>query len=425
MRWIHRGKLGNWTEARAQAELQEREDRRVDAFQHASVEALLEAEAHMPGSMGGILRSPSQSKRYRATSASRKRKQRKDACDYENDLLSDDFDEEEQISLNAATLAPSLLRPVLSAHDLLRSRLLKQIFSNPHISALSRTALDLRESEHNMNHALGRCFGAMERIYDADPRETEKSAIGALHVARAQTKAATPGSRVPQEKDEMETDHAGVEASMTQNEDSKASNSNENTRQIEPDGHDSQEPWAHSDGNESTSRPNFSEPLDIVPPLAQINNLFLTKGGLVLPVPENSDPTSAQTITVSEEEQREVLYGSLGSLNDLYTDSREYMERLDEVRSLLADVEWHRGHIWNILRIWASRKDNEEYQALKMYRHAQRGKQGDQVPGMDNDHDRDTETNKSENLNSTSKRSRGNEYASSNGRSRTKKRTGR
>ena len=80
MRWIHRGKLGDWTEARADSELHQREDRRIHAFQHASVEALLEAEAHMIGSMGAMLRDPVQQKRRRMGMLSKRNKRRK--CAY-------------------------------------------------------------------------------------------------------------------------------------------------------------------------------------------------------------------------------------------------------------------------------------------------------------------------------------------------------
>lgn len=423
MRWIHRGKLGDWTEARAERELQEREERRIDAFQHASVEALLEAEAHMPGGLGGIWREPPRFKRRRVgLPTARRNKLRTDSLDPENDLLGDDLDEEERLSLSAATLAPSLLLPVLSPRDLLQSKLLKQIFCNPHITALSRTALDLRESEHAMNRALGRCFGAMERIFDSDPRELDTTAIGSLHKPQEESEELAPvsGARAVEQESKkanaaQEEAHAGSEA-MEQDPVPEETKEEPVQKQDEP----VQPP------SESRAPPPPG-PMDITPPLAQINNLFLTKEGLTIPVPESmGEAGEGNTLTLSEEDQREIVYGSLESLNDLYSDSREYMERLEEVRAMLADVEWHRGHIWNILRSWASKKDNEEYQATKMYRDARKNMHN--VPGgpevMMQNYDHDT-SNAGVATTTSAKGNRGSEYGGSSSRRGAKRRSGR
>lgn len=423
MRWVHRGKLGDWTEARTENELRKREDRRIDAFQHASVEALLEAEAHMPGSMGGVFREAPKIKRRRGRgNFSKRRKLRKDAYSSENDLLSDDMDQEEQKSLSAATLAPSLLLPVLNAHDLLRSKLLKQIFCNTHINSLSRTALDLRESEHNMKHALGRCFGAMERIFDSDPREREKNAVGSLALQGSDASGRREHIEESDDFDKMDTSEAGVENSQEKPDTEREADSFKNE-----DAEKQQD--AEGSSSKTSNRPNPEPsplgPMDIAPPLAQINNLFLTKGGLVVPVPENTaETTGPHSVTVTEEEQRDIVYASLSCLNDLYMDSMEYMERLDEVRSLLADIEWHRGHIWNMLRCWATKRDNEEYQATRIYNNAQSSLQdAHNADGMARNYDPDPGNFKTGSTASTNTAARG-EYASSSSRSRAKRRSG-
>ena len=427
MRWIHRGKLGDWTEARADSELHQREDRRIHAFQHASVEALLEAEAHMIGSMGAMLRDPVQQKRRRMGMLSKRNKRRKCAYDEDNDLLSDDMDQEEQLSLSAATLAPSLLLPVLNAHDLLKSRLLKQVFNNSHITSLSRTALDLRESEHNMKHALGRCFGVMERIFDSDPRETDTNAVGTVNKRVNVENSKSMRSEMLQVEKGNDEHTEKVDKHHEEGPNNQGSTEQHDVKDEQNEGELSTADAIHPTSAPADSPHVFDPmaPLDDAPPLAQINNLFLTKGGLTVPMPDSNPESDApQTITISEEEQRDIVYASLGCLNDLYMDSLEYMERLDEVRSILSDIERHRNHVWNMLRMWATKRDNEEYRASTMYRNARanlrsaRGsKSGNRTFGQGAD---DVKTS---NTASTSVGDRGSgEYAGSSSRSRAKRR---
>ena len=307
MRWVYRGKLGAWTERRYEDELREREERRVDALQHASVEALLEAEASAPGGMGGIWRarvpSNSNNKRMRQRSGGgsigQPLSKRVRMCawnpEQQNEPLNESDDENgDYNALRASTMAVPLLVPVLSARGLLESKLLKQIFRNPHLTALNRTALNLLENEHVMSCALGRCFGVMERM-------------------------------------------TGREGPVPQN--------------------------IHKPEN------ILLEPMDCIPPLAHINNLFVTKKGLTVPttvqdpsVPENSS-VSASTYVISPEEQRDIVYASLKCLNELYADSCEYMERLGEVRMMLAEVRRDRKHVWDMLRRWALKRESQDYQA--------------------------------------------------------------
>ncbi|WFD41707.1 hypothetical protein MPSI1_000341 [Malassezia psittaci] len=375
MRWIHRGKLGNWTEARMECEMQQREERRVDAFQHASVEALLETEARMPGSHGSIFREPPRNKRQkRAAGPYQRSKLPTGNATVENDLLGDDTDEEERISLSASTLAPSLLLPALNTHDLLRSKLLRQIFNNKHITSLSRTALDLRESEHDMAHALGRCFGAMERIFDSDPREIKDNADapGSLrrHKVLIPGQSSEPHSQSFAKQEEEGKPTPAVIPSHNQNSQAETPPM-EKSQEFNLNHHNSHDNADRSDGAFSRNETSSTLPMEDSPPLAQIKNLFLTQGELTIPASSLSEDDPPSSLSLTEEEQHEIVTASLACLNDLYTDSLGYMERLDEIRSLLADIEWHRSHIWNILRTWATKRDNEEHQAAKINRLAQ------------------------------------------------------
>lgn len=262
----------------------------MDAFQHANVDALLETESLLPGGMGNILRGTAASKRSAPQPNGARKQIRSRAWNpwNQDELIGSNLGNKELSSLNGSSLALPMLVPVLSARELLQSKLLKQTFRNPHLTALNRTALKLLESEHTMNCALGRCFSAMERIFDVPMEDHRK-------------------------KSEKEIDKA----------------------------------------------------MDIVPPLVHINDLFITNEGLHIPT--KSSEGSEDTTIVSAEEQREILHTSLESLNELYADSQEYMEQLEEVRLLLADVRRNRTHMWDIIRRWALRRENQDYQASQQH----------------------------------------------------------
>lgn len=304
MRWVHRGKLGAWTERRSDFELREREERRIDAFQHASVDAMLEAEATAPGGMGGIWRTqilPKRRGRHSDSFASKRAKTQLWDSEAKYDLVDDSWEEDDKNARHASTLAFSLLVPVLTARGLLESKLLKQSFRNPHLTSLNRAALNLIENENIMNRALGRCFGTMERLTGKE-------------------------GPVPVKHDKHHTD--------------------------------------------------VTAPMDYVTPLAHINDLFITNEGLTIPVSSlERENESNSTYTFSADEQREIVYSSLKCLNELHADSREYMERLGEVRMMLAEVRRDRNHMWEIIRKWALERENLDFQAsIRQRRHR---------PGMD------------------------------------------
>lgn len=359
VRWVHRGKLGTWTERRSEFELREREDRRIDAFQHASVEAMLEAEAAGPGGMGGIWRTqvpPKQPGRHGARYGKRARTQLWDP-EAKYDLVDDDPDNDDRDSRHASTLAMSLLVPVLSARGLLESKLLKQVFRNPHLTALNRAALNLIENENVMSRALGRCFSTMERI---------------------------PGKEglVPEEHKEHQHAHA-------------------------------------------------ANPMDIVPPLAHINDLFITNEGLPVPAPAHQDGTPSNlnaTYIISPDEQREIVCASLKCLNELHADSREYMERLSEVRTVLAQVRRDRKHMWDVLRRWALEREEIDFQAVLRHkrRHAGMDDMYDAPPPQDRHTENMSKSNNdgSRNTNEINRRTEWTSSSSSS-RSRGKRRSGR
>lgn len=282
---------------------QQREERRVDAFQHASVNALLQVESTGPGGSEGMFCAKRQRLSpdiHEGLSARQRRLRRHDKLSslaYDDGDLDDDRADdgaaEDLTSQSAATLALSLLVPVLSARGLLESEQLKQTFRHPHLTALNRTALALIESEHEMYGAIGRCFGSMERFFEAQP-----------HCARSASGSTDGGERI--------------------------------------------------------------DTMDGVPPLTNIHSLFVTPEGLRVPAHDQHE--SGEEMVLSADEQRDILYGGLECLNELYADSREYMERLEDVRLMLADVKRNRTQMWDVLRRWALQREAEDFEARQRYR---------------------------------------------------------
>ena len=324
VRWYRRGKLGHWTETRAERELVGRISNRLHSFQHGNVEALLDTEASMPDGLGARYR-PLKRRRGRSSWSGR-----------------DEYKElrgEEKISLRASTLAPTLLLPVLSARSLLESKTLKNNFRSPHITALSRTAQDLAESESILSRALGRTFASMERIFRVD-----SSTITTSPYSESQRKY------VLESKDDM---------SLT------APN-------------ERQHPLPDETSNQAIDTPSIDAvseaDVNATPALSQIDNLFVSPQGLTLPVCDPNDGSSdragaePQSVKISAAEQRDMVYAGLECLNDLYLDSREYMDRLEEIREMLADVRRNRSAMWDVLRTWALQRDKEDMQVAGLYR---------------------------------------------------------
>lgn len=318
----------------------------MDAFQHANVDALLETESLLPGGMGNIWRENVKSKRPSTQPNGARKQSRTRAWNprSRDELIGSNLGNAELSSLNGSSMALPMLVPVLSARELLQSKLLKQTFRNPHLTALNRTALNLLESEHTMNCALGRCFSTMERMFDG------------------------------------------------------------------PLGEQDAETSKHND-----------PPMDIVPPLVHINDLFITKEGLH--VPTGSSTESDTTTLISVEEQREILHSSLESLNELYADSREYMEQLEEVRLLLADVRRNRTHMWDIMRRWALRRENQDYQASQQYRRSRSDLQKNDYGSKP--YDESTQSDGIPNTNEARGNQSRRDWNSPSSRSRGKKRSGR
>ena len=382
VRWFRRGKLGSWTEARNERELARRSDQKVDAYQHVSVEGLLDTEASMPGGMGGPWRTAMPPKRRLGRTSRRLSKYPLDK--HGNFVPTIEFmSEEEKMALNAATLAPSLLRPVMSARGLLESKTLKQNFRNPHVTALSRTALDLCESESLLNQALGRCFGVMERIHGLRAQDLTASKMQAQAQEESMDVVSGP-------TEHSEAAHATTESADNRVENSLEPKPDEQAHTSEPtaqEGPSASQAMQNEYANHYTAPTDQTEGFaapDVTPPLALLDSLFITPEGLTLPAsPQQRDGHApeqggdAKTTTFSAAEQREIVYASLECLNDLYSDSTEYMERLHEVREMLADVRRNRSAIWNVLRRWALQRDEEDKRAASDFYMRQHGIRAD------------------------------------------------
>lgn len=312
-RWIRRGKLGVWTEAKTEKDYHDRFMSRVKAIQRAGVESLLH---NAPG--------PKVIKEDGSLS--------RDMLEGSDRLLLRDVNKPIDIreNLHSTSLAPALLRPILSARALLESHTLRHTFRNPHIGALSKTALDLRESESQLAKALGRCFAAMERT--------------SAYI------------------DEPETGQVRVNGSQITDGDIDV----------------------HIIGAENTA----GTADEVNPTLYRLEDLFITKKGLPIPVSAGSDNESQATApgdsqaVLSTTDQRNVVRAALECLTDLAADSLEYVERLEEVRGRLESAKKQRTHVWEALRLWAIKREfGEEEEEEEVI---------EEVNGLDNNINRST-----------------------------------
>lgn len=285
-RWNRRGKLGLWTEAKNEKDMHDRFMTRVKAIQRANIESLL---YNAPGPK--VIQEDGPLARDLLEGSDRM---------LFRDINSSSIVEE---NLQSTCLAPALLRPIMSARALLESHTLRHTFRNPHIGALSKTALDLRESEGHLSRALGRCFSGMERM--------------SAYVI------------------DSETGEVKVNGSQNTN------------HEIDP----------KAIGTEGTA----GTADEVNPALLQLDNLFVTKKGLPIPVGNSDGEEQGQSAemqaVLSTHQQRDVVRAALECLQDLGIDSLEYVERLDEVRGRLEAVKRRRIQVWEALRLWAIKKD--------------------------------------------------------------------
>ncbi|CDS82090.1 uncharacterized protein SPSC_02910 [Sporisorium scitamineum] len=358
-RWVRRGKLGSWTEMRMEKEIGDRVRHRVEAMQKDNVRALLSAMpeedkamlSQFPALRDGLLPSEAPSNARR---------------DARGRLLPSDVSEAARIDaelgldggamdasgtrlerpehLTSTSLAPTLLKPAITPRQLLTSHTLRHTFRNPHIAALGKTALDLIESEGVVGRAVGRCWAAMERGgWNEDPEPKGDEAEESHH---------------QNDVNGMDVDGSDAESS---------------TRHRVEDG-----------GANGASTSVFGSAIDN-PALSHLDRLFVTKQGLAIPrlddmgqpifVPPSpaTQATRAQaglaeeaagepvieTTLLPAPEQRSIVLAALECLHDLAADSREYVDRLEEVRSRLAAVKRRRAQVWNAVRQWALDKDTE------------------------------------------------------------------
>ncbi|CBQ71873.1 conserved hypothetical protein [Sporisorium reilianum SRZ2] len=357
-RWVRRGKLGGWTEMRMEKEIGDRVRHRVEAMQKDNVRALLSAMpeedkamlAQFPALRNGLIPSEAPSDARR---------------DARGRLLPSDVSEAARIDaelgldggaidvsgtrlerpehLTSTSLAPTLLKPAITPRQLLTSHTLRHTFRNPHIAALGKTALDLIESEGVVGRAVGRCWAAMERggwNEDPEPKGDESEEADESHHQNG--------------VNGMDVDGSDVEHRV---EDGSANGASTNV---------------------------FGSTIDN-PALSHLDRLFVTKQGLAIPrlddmgqpifVPPSPATQAAraqaglaedaagepviETTLLPAPEQRSIVLAALECLHDLAADSREYVDRLEEVRSRLAAVKRRRAQVWNAVRQWALDKDIE------------------------------------------------------------------
>ncbi|KIS70486.1 uncharacterized protein UMAG_01660 [Mycosarcoma maydis] len=362
-RWVRRGKLGGWTEMRMEKEIGDRVRHRVEAMQKDSIRALLSAMpeedksmlAQFPALRNGLILGD-------APSSARR--------DARGRLLASDLSEAARIDaelgldaggagagagagasgsrlerpehLTSTSLAPTLLKPAITPRQLLTSHTLRHTFRNPHIAALGKTALDLIESEGVVGRAVGRCWAAMERGgWNEDPEPKCDEADEGEH------------SDHQNGVNGMDVDGSDVEGSM------------------------------HHGGEQGNGASAVFGSITDNPALSHLDKLFVTKQGLAIPrlddmgqpifVPaspatqaarahsglaeEAANEAVIETTMLPAPEQRSIVLAALECLHDLAADSREYVERLEEVRSRLAAVKRRRAQVWNAVRQWALEKD--------------------------------------------------------------------
>lgn len=315
--------------------------------------------------------------------------------------------------LTSTTLAPSLLRPVITPRQLLASHTLKHTFRNPHIGALAKTALDLRESEGVVERALGRCFAAME--WDGRPLNQE-SEIESNQNRERKRKKRKPNGDTDDEEDEERGEEDGEENLRDGNQEINGngeeivqvdgprkegaedeemkplkeghdipsniggiSNNSENKMDLD-DRTEFQQPNNGMNGGQQNQDQHHQPPIDHEssdimslsngssnPAFSRLEELFITPGGLPVSTidPDQSqnsndnNPPETSTTLLSVGNQRAIVRAALECLHELSSDSREYVERLEEVRNRLASVRRERSETWSALRNWSL--DREEF----------------------------------------------------------------
>lgn len=307
-RWVRKHKLGTSTDARNEKDITERFTDRLKALQRTQVESMLN---NAPGP--SLL--PIEA----------------DMLDGSDRLLLKDIHSQPFIEETSILLAPQLLRPILSTRALLQSHTLRHTFRNPHIGALSRTALDLRESESQISRSLTRCLKAME------------TRIPNRQLALVNGDSTHLNGTLPSQTDSMPN-----------------TRSSDKEMEIDP----------HAVGVEGTQGTDD----ELNPSFAQLDRLFVTKEGLPIPfggqagedgeiemARQGLNGAEQQTILTADQ-QREVIRAALECLHELGGDSLEYVERLEEVRSRLAAVKQKRLKVWNALRIWALKREGDDFE---------------------------------------------------------------
>lgn len=257
---------------------------------------------------------------------------------------------------------------------------MKHTFRNPHIGALAKTALDLRESEGVVERALGRCFAAMEW----DSRSPESEDEDPIEDKNRKRKRRKPNGDTDDEEDEEpiedgDDDPKGKKKATTNGESTANGDEDLGAVAMEVDGTPQQNGDANNQTQDEGPAKIEAEPIDHEssdamslsvnasnPAFSRLEQLFITPGGLPVStdpdVSGSSNPNESANMTLlSVANQRAIVRAALECLHELSSDSREYVERLEEVRNRLAGVRRERAETWGALRTWSlDREDARE-----------------------------------------------------------------
>ncbi|KAL9932635.1 hypothetical protein V8E36_008334 [Tilletia maclaganii] len=538
VRYASRGKLSHWNDGKVEKEINDSAKQRTKALQRASIRSLLDSalpaspspellphrlpevwpeaeESNLRGAYtedeeaqqlrnGGPSSERTSSRRNgkaraagKAGSSSRSRSKPEEDPNDPSIVLRNALDNLGATTtrthpgppnLTSTSLAPTLLRPVLTPLALLESDTLRHTFRNGHIGALSKTALDLIESESVVSRALGRCFAALESggqpgwgaYQDSEQRARKRRRKDAeLPLSRGESAVRSGKGKAAEEQQGQKA----RSSDMDQDEDVKSAQGSaaavdgagENVGAGEAPTYDgASNPNVPHDlnadpnlvplglaadgvtplselemrarlGRQSnigvggafgSSAPSASMSLsDFAPALNQLEHLFITPGGIDIPlyhspapvdagssvssgvpgvsfgvggvnplagspmVAEGSQGTgdasgpSAPSLNTAKEppqgslppqspagvgpaytnhldadQQRALVRAALECVYELAQDSREYIERLQEVREKLAHVKLGRARVWGAVRGWALGEVEDELERRRIIR---------------------------------------------------------
>ncbi|KAK0545095.1 hypothetical protein OC846_005803 [Tilletia horrida] len=416
VRYANRFKLSNWSDGKNEKEASDSSKQRTKALQRASIRSLLNAAASAEGielemAEGSQQQQLSDAQDIAHLLADEEMTQAQDAL-YDDKGIGPSSRPE---NLTSTSLAPTLLRPVLTPLALLESQTLRHTFRNPHIGALSKTALDLIESESVVSRALGRCFAAIESggmpgwatyqegggssrstgLPSQTPLESGDGFVGSEgeHMARP-GRQNSAGRRSAQS---LSLSLTNLSPALSQLEHLfitpggiDVPNGQFVGRPAEPQTAGGDEVPSASEGAAPSGAPMSAEGAQsesvsgtVVENSNQTERTHEDGAAMnssTLPVPPVGEPEMTH---LDVDQQRALVRAALECLYELAQDSREYIERLQEVREKLAQVKIGRARIWGAVRGWALGEVEDE---LEQRRNEQLPGRGHPGSGRDGHH---------------------------------------